>query len=47
MTRASGEDDTGGGVAMREDNADENSAGTPELVGVRQQKEDHNEERTT
>ena len=46
VTRASRKDHIGCDVAMGGDSADENSAAhTP--VGVRQQKEDHNEERTT
>ena len=46
VTRRSSNDDMGDDVVMRGDNVDENNQ-APEFVGVRQQKEDHNEEGTT
>ena len=46
VTRASGKDHIGGDVAMGGGRADENSAGRPKPVGIRQQTEDLDEERT-
>ena len=45
-TRANSSDDIGDDAVMRGDNADENRAEHPSIVGVGQQEKNHNEEGT-